>query len=93
MKSLDNIKNKMIEMGRCKATKTLGHAAASACNQLYGVSLLRICVGLDYANKKLVLGLFDIANQPDFSNYDQDEMLYWLENNDYLSCTPTAEQL
>jgi hypothetical protein len=45
MESLDNIKNKMIQMGRGKATSTIGHAAASACNQKYGVSLLRICVG------------------------------------------------
>jgi len=93
MINLDNVKNKMIKMGRCKATNTLGHALASACNQLYGVSFLRICVGLDPANKKLVLGLFDIANQPDFSNRDQDEMLYWLDENGYLSNTPTAEQL
>jgi len=93
MKSLDNVKNKMLEMGRCKATKTLGHAAASACDQKYGVSFLRICVGLDYVNKKLVIGLFDIANQADFSNYDQAEMLHWLEENDYLSNAPTAEQL
>lgn len=91
MESLDNIKNKMIQMGKCKATSTLGHAAASACNQKYGVSLLRICVGLDYTNKKLVIGLFDIANQPDFSNQDQSKMLDWLEDNDYLSSTPVAE--
>jgi len=91
MESLDNIKNKMIQMGRGKATNTLGHAAASACNQKYGVSLLRICVGLDNSNKKLVIGLFDIANQPDFSNQDQSEMLDWLEDNDYLTSTPVAE--
>ncbi len=93
MKSLDNVRNKMIIMGKGKATSTLAHAAASACSQNYGVSFLRICVGLDPANKNLVLGLFNIANQPDFSNKDQDEMLYWLDNNGYLSDTPTAEQL
>lgn len=93
MESLDDVRNKMIKMGKCKATYTLAHAAASACSQKYGVSFLRVCVGLDLSNKKLVLGLFDIANQVDFSNRDQDEMLYWLDNNGYLSNIPTAEQL
>lgn len=93
MESLDNVRNKMIKMGRCKATYTLAHGAASACNQKYGVSFLRICVGLDFENKQLILGLFDIANQHDFSNRDQDEMLHWLDMNGYLSNTPTAEEL
>jgi hypothetical protein len=46
---------------------------------------------IDHSNKKLVLGLFDIANQPGFSNQDQSEMLDWLEDNDYLSSIPVAE--
>jgi hypothetical protein len=93
MKLLEEVKNTIRELGRCKATGTLAHAAASACSQLYGVSLLRICVGLDHSNKELVLKLFNITNQIDFSNRAQDEMLDWLEVNNWLSSTPTAEQL
>ncbi len=90
MKSLDEVKQKIIEMGHCKAAYTLAHAAASACNQSYGVSLLRISAGLDYYNMKLVAVLFNITKQPDFSNADQTEMLYWLDENGWLESTPTA---
>jgi len=92
MELLEEIKSAITKLGRCKAAGTLAHAAASACSQNYGVSLLRICVGLDYSNKNLILQLFDIANYVDFSNRAQDEMLFWLENNGWLLSTPTAEQ-
>jgi len=89
MKLLEEVKNEIIRLGGSKAAGTLAHAAASACNQKYGVSLLRICSGLDYSNKQLVLELLDITKQPDFSNSAQDEMLSWLEVNEWLSRTPT----
>lgn len=92
MELLEEIKSAITKLGRCKAAGTLAHAAASACSQNYGVSLLRICVGLDYSNKNLILKLFDIANYVDFSNRAQDEMLDWLEVNGWLLSTPTAEQ-
>ena len=38
MKSLDKAKQKIVELGKCKAAFTIAHAAASACNQSYGVS-------------------------------------------------------
>jgi hypothetical protein len=92
MKLLEEVKSVINRLGRCKAAGTIAHAAASACNQSYGVSLLRICTGLDYSNKKLVLELFNIVNQNDFSNRAQDEMLSWLEKNGWLLRTPTVKQ-
>lgn len=90
MKSLDKAKQKITEMGKCKAAYTVAHAAASACNQNYGVSLLRISAGLDYNNKKLVAELFNITKQPDYNNADQEEMMNWLSENGWLESTPKA---
>ena len=75
--------------GYAKHAGTLAHAVAGACSQKYGVSLLRVSVGLDYDNKQLVLRLLDIIREPDYSNAAQDEMLIWLDNNGWLAKTPT----
>ena len=88
MESLDKAKKMIVKMGKCKAAYTVAHAAASACNQNYGVSLLRISAGLDYQNKELVAELFNITNQADYSNADQDEMMHWLSINGWLESTP-----
>jgi hypothetical protein len=91
MKKLNEAKNTIIKLGGCKSAGTIAHATASACSQKYGVSLLRISVGLDDLNRQLVLDLLDITKQPDFSNRAQDEMLIWLEDNGWLSNTPTSK--
>lgn len=91
MESLEKAKKTIIKLGGCKAAGTIAHATAAACSQKYGVSLLRISAGLDYSNKQLVLELLDITKQDDFSNSAQDEMLIWLEDNNWLSSTPTAK--
>jgi hypothetical protein len=90
MKSLDKAKQKIAELGKCKAAFTVAQAAASACNQSYGVSLLRISAGLDYQNKKLVAELFNITKQSDYNNADQEEMMCWLSENGWLEHTPKA---
>jgi len=92
MELLENVQKTIIRLGRCKAAGTLAHASAAACSQNYGVSLLRISTGLDYSNKQLVLELLDITKQDDFSNQAQDEMLDWLEENEWLLRTPTVKQ-
>jgi hypothetical protein len=90
MELLNLTKAIIISLGRCKAAFTVSHAAAAACSQKYGVSLLRISAGLDYDNKQLVLRLLDIIREPDYSNAAQDEMLIWLDNNGWLAKTPTV---
>ena len=94
MKLFEETKRTILFLGNyCKATNTIGHAAASACSQLYGVSALRISAGLDYQNKQLVQRLMNITDEPDFSNDAQYEMLNWLEDNGYLVHAPKANEL
>jgi hypothetical protein len=88
MKLLNSVKQRIIELGGCKAARTLAHATASACNQNYGVSLLSISVGLDLRNTELVLQLLQISKQSDFSNDAQYEMLNWLEEKGHLEQIP-----
>ena len=88
MKVLDIAKERIIGLGRCKAAYTVAQAAASACSQQYGVSLLRIDIGLDNRNKKLILELMTISKHVDFCNADQEEMLSWLKQNNWLKSTP-----
>ena len=90
MNLFNELKNIIAQGGYAKHAGTLAHAAAAACSQQYGVSLLRICVGLDYSNKEMVLRLLNITNEPDFSNAAQDEMLRWLDVNGWLAKTPTV---
>ena len=88
MNLFNELKNIIAQGGYAKSTGTLAHAAAAACSQKYGVSLLRISAGLDYSNKQIVLRLLNITKEPDFSNAAQDEMLIWLDNNGWLAKTP-----
>jgi len=89
MQKLEEAKQRIIDLGRCKAAYTIAQASASACSQRYGVSLLSLSVGLDSQNKALVAELADITAQLDFSNQAQDEMLAWLERGNWLETTPT----
>lgn len=88
MKVLDIAKERIIRLGRCKAAYTVAQAAASACSQNYGVSLLRIDVGLDNRNRELILELMTISKQTDYSNAEQGAMLDWLEENNLLCEAP-----
>ena len=92
MKLFDETKQVIKSLGHCKAAYTIAWASASACNQRYGISLLRMSIGLDYRNKQLVLRMFNIINEPDFSNKSQDEMLNWLDEGGWLENIPTENQ-
>ena len=90
MKILDTAKQRIAKLGKSKSAFTIAHAAASACDQSYGVSLLRVAVGLDCQNKKLVQDLLRITEQQDFSNAAQAEMLNWLSERGLLGSAPQA---
>jgi len=84
----EEIKREIIRLGKAKSAYILARASASACNTDYGVSLLQISVGLDRRNKLLAARLFNIRNEPDYSNHSQHMMLDWLENNDWCMFRP-----
>ena len=81
----EEIKREIIRLGKAKSAYILARASASACNTDYGVSLFQISVGLDRRNKLLAARLFNIRNEPDYSNHSQHMMLDWLENNDWIT--------
>lgn len=84
MEIIDNILAVIEEHPHSRSSGILADALASACNGRYGVSMLDISVNLDQKNKDLVLKLSKIAQQPDYSNADQDAALRWLRDNDFL---------
>lgn len=88
MQLLIETKKQIKKLGYSKSAGTIAHAAASACSQDFGVSLLRIDVGLDYSNKQLITRLLNITKEPDFNNVSQSLMLDWLENEGWLNKTP-----
>lgn len=66
------------------SSEFLAKALASACNSRYKVSMLDASVKLDAQSKQMLIELMNIAQQPDFSNADQDMALDWLRNNTFI---------
>ncbi|NRA54099.1 MAG: hypothetical protein HRU23_08145 [Gammaproteobacteria bacterium] len=65
-------------------SRTLANGLASACNTFYGVSLLEGSSGLDMSNKKLIIRLLFICQEPDYSNASQDRALKWLREHNFI---------
>lgn len=84
MNLINEIINFLNVHGRTKSGNTMAKALASACNRDYGVNLSDASSSLDRSNKKLFVRLLFIAQEPDFSNRDQDIALYWLRENKYI---------
>ncbi|VUD48598.1 hypothetical protein TDB9533_01265 [Thalassocella blandensis] len=84
MKIIKKIINQIEEHRYNSSSQYLANALASACSSAYKVSLLDASVKLDSDNKKLITELANIAQQPDFSNRDQDHALRWLRENGFI---------
>ena len=84
MKVIDDVIAQLSENPHCGSSCFLGEALASACNSNYKVSMLDASVKLDMDSKRLLLGLMQIAQQPDYSNSDQSKALTWLRENEYI---------
>lgn len=85
MEILEQAKQKINYLHTCDAAYILAHAAWSACDhRMYpGPSIFEVSCDLDASNKQIIFGLMQIAQQPDFSNSDQAEMLRWLHDRGY----------
>jgi hypothetical protein len=84
MKIIDKIIAQVSEHRFSGSSEYLAIALASACNARYKVSLLDASVKLDTDSKQLLIELMNIAQQPDFSNADQDGALRWLRDNKFI---------
>lgn len=84
MKIIDKIIEQINEHRFSGSSEYLAIALASACNSSYSVSLLDASVKLDTESKELFIELINIAQQPDFSNADQDRALHWLRDNEFI---------
>lgn len=84
MKIIDKIIAQISEHRFSGSSECLAVALASACNSGYKVSLLDASVKLDTESKQLLIELMNIAQQPDFSNADQDRALRWLREKKYI---------
>ncbi len=84
MQIIEKIKSQIAEHRYSGSSEFLAMALASACNSSYKVSMLDASVKLDSHSKQLLLELMHIAQQPDFSNLDQDMALKWLKENNFI---------
>ncbi|PKH88913.1 hypothetical protein [Colwellia sp. Bg11-28] len=84
MKLINEVLNKIEELGQSKSADLLANGLASACNSNYKISLLDIAVSLDTSNKKLVKRLSEITQEEDYSNASQDHALTWLRQRKYI---------
>jgi hypothetical protein len=84
MEVIDKLIERIKEGGKSSSSTYLAVALASACSNKYKVSLLDASVRLDRESKELLKLLISIAQQPDYSNADQDAALDWLIQNNYI---------
>ncbi len=84
MKIIDTIIAQIEKHRFSGSSEFLAMALASACNSSYKISMLDASVKLDSHSKQLLLELMHIAQQPDFSNEDQDRALIWLRDNAFI---------
>lgn len=75
MKILNEILALIAEHPRTGSSRVLAAALASACNTQYTVSLLDVSVRLDENSRRLVERLARITQEPDYSNYAQDQAI------------------
>jgi len=84
MEIIDKIIKQISALRYSGSSAFLADALASACNSKYKVSMLDASVKLDKDSKALLIELMHIAQQPDFSNADQDKALDWLRDNKFI---------
>lgn len=84
MKIIDEVIAQIDKHKFSGSSQFLAEALASACNSRHKVSMLDASVKLDSHSKELLIGLMQIAQQPDYSNADQGEALTWLRENEYI---------
>jgi len=84
MKLINEVLNKIEELGQSRSGDLLAHGLASACNSIYKISLLDISVSLDETNKEFVKRLSEITKEDDYSNASQDHTLRWLRQRNYI---------
>ncbi|WP_026960363.1 hypothetical protein [Aliagarivorans taiwanensis] len=81
---IDTVISILKEHRHSGSSQLLADALASACSSKYKIAMLDASTRLDGPSKKLVIELMNIAQQPDFSNADQDNALKWLRDNQFI---------
>lgn len=80
MEILNRALEQIKEHRHSKSSEVLAGAVLSACGRSNDAfSLLSVSVSLDCEGKAIVMGLLNIAQQPDFSNSDQNNAIAAIE--------------